>query len=461
MNRLARASALAVLLVGAVVLGGPDRVGAEPRPDAHQCAPGDAVIGWDRLQNPIFELPDTAAKDVSLRWHGGRWNLLFSHISDDPFRFRLGSAFSDDLADWTPGPVIDQADTGGSASPDVTRSEDGELVVTYNSHTRDTGTNPNKLWYRTATDLGTLSAPRRLAPELFLDIDRVIDAAVAHTDHGLFLAYKSGEIVQVPMLAHSPSGSIEGPWQVVGPLASVGPAENFQFLPIDGSWHLLVTRIDPLRANGHIPVLYRLAVETPAPASWLVWTEVGTLAIPSEPWNTSSGEVANAAYLCDGRDVDGHWYLLYAGSTEVTRFEGRGHAKVGIARSTDLVTWRVPGASPEPTTATTPPTTPSATADQRSAVTGTAAPQASLPATGGRSGLLVGLVLGGVAAAVATGSARRVGCADRSIRSGRGGGGRGGDGGCRRSGGCRGVRRSGHRAGTRSGRRVRRYARRG
>ena len=55
-----------------------------------------------------------------------------------------------------------------------------------------------------------------------------------------------------------------------------------------------------------------------------------------------TGEIANAAYLCDARPLDGHWYLFYAGSTELDRFGGRGYAKVGIARSTDLVRWEVP-----------------------------------------------------------------------------------------------------------------------
>jgi len=52
-------------------------------------------------------------------------------------------------------------------------------------------------------------------------------------------------------------------------------------------------------------------------------------------------ERANAAFLLDHRERDGYFYLLYAGSSDLTSFEGRGHAKLGLARSIDLQTWDV------------------------------------------------------------------------------------------------------------------------
>ena len=45
----------------------------------------------------------------------------------------------------------------------------------------------------------------------------------------------------------------------------------------------------------------------------------------------------------DWRERDGHFYLFYAGSNDGERFSGRGHAKIGVARSTDLKTWTLPG----------------------------------------------------------------------------------------------------------------------
>jgi hypothetical protein len=35
-------------------------------------------------------------------------------------------------------------------------------------------------------------------------------------------------------------------------------------------------------------------------------------------------------------------YLVYAGATELVGNDGRGHQKVGVARSTDLQSWTVP-----------------------------------------------------------------------------------------------------------------------
>ena len=47
-------------------------------------------------------------------------------------------------------------------------------------------------------------------------------------------------------------------------------------------------------------------------------------------------EHANSAYLCVG--PGGEDYLTYAASTELTRFGGWGHARIGLARSNDLAT---------------------------------------------------------------------------------------------------------------------------
>ena len=76
--------------------------------------------------------------------------------------------------------------------------------------------------------------------------------------------------------------------------------------------------------------------------------------MPSAPWPVQTArsgpgissvgfEHANSAYLCDARATDGYYYLVYAGSSELTQFGGWGHAMIGIARSTDLLHWQVPG----------------------------------------------------------------------------------------------------------------------
>jgi hypothetical protein len=51
-------------------------------------------------------------------------------------------------------------------------------------------------------------------------------------------------------------------------------------------------------------------------------------------------EHANSAFLCVG--PGGEDYLTYAGSTELSSYGGWGHARIGIARSSNLVDWQVP-----------------------------------------------------------------------------------------------------------------------
>lgn len=295
---------------------------------------GAASIPWDTLRNPIYSLPEAAVKDVAVRMAEGKWQLLFSHVREDPFRFRIGLATSPDFVDWSPVELWDQPEVGGVASPDVTREPDGTYAVTYNSHTRDTD-GKTKMYVRTSADFRSWSAPRRLAFEVRpRPDDQLIDAAVAHAGHGLVLGYNHQE--NLFEVAWSASGSLDGPWRLVG-VADTGPLENYQFLLIDGTWHMLGTTV-PV----HHELLYRLAGPPEQPESWLHWTLVRELTVPSEGWNHPPGEVANAGYLCDARPLDGHWYLFYAGSTELDRFGGRGYAKMGVARSTDLVHWEVP-----------------------------------------------------------------------------------------------------------------------
>lgn len=312
---------------------------ALPETHAHRCV--EAVEGlstsWDRLQNPILSLEDAAVKDVSVRAVNGRWELFYSDIVDHPFRVRVGRASSPDLIDWTVHPEVwDDPAVGGFASPDMTRLADGRYAVTFNSHTRDLGDAQPKLYMRTSADLETWTEPERLAPEMNGKRgDRLIDAAFAHVDGGFLLAFKKG---QSPRLGYA--ATLEGPWRELGrPVVDGVPiqrAENTQFLQIDGVWHMLVTTIP-----AHDPKLYALSGEPERPEDWLYWTELGKLSVPKEVWNQK--ERANAAYLCDARPLDGHFYLFYAGSNELKRFEGRGHAKIAVARSMDLVNWSAPG----------------------------------------------------------------------------------------------------------------------
>ncbi|MEM9070825.1 MAG: hypothetical protein AAGE52_20115 [Myxococcota bacterium] len=300
-----------------------------PLEDAHRCVEDVASfsIAWDDLANPIWTVPDRALKDVSVRHSEGTWHFYYSDIRDDPFRFRAGYATSVDLRSFTELAGWDDGDgVGGVASPDITRHADGYIAV-YNSHTRD-GDGFPKLYRRAAPSLGELSSapPTRILADNYDTLaNRLIDSALAHTTEGLVLAFKHFQRFEIAL---APSGSLGGPWTLLG-APDTEPLENYQFFQLDGAWHLLGTNIP-----AHDPVLFRRGDD------WLSWTEVRTFDVPEEAWNTE--ERANAAFLCDARDADGFFYLFYAGSTELDRYEGRGHAKIGIARSPDLTTWEVP-----------------------------------------------------------------------------------------------------------------------
>ncbi len=331
-RRLATVALAGMMGFGAVAACGPR---AEPS--------GPLPIPWDRVTNPVLRLEDAAIKDAfAVRGDDGMWQLGFSHLTDTPFRVRLGFAQTEDWRAFDVKPTLDQEEVGGLASPDVVRMPDGRWVMTYNSHTRDVGEAANKLYYRVSDDLRVWSEPRRFHIEgADAAADRLIDVALAFPTAaeggGAFLFFKREQEAQV---AHSPSGALEGPWTLLGTLEP-SYFENLQALRIDGVWHLVGTKLPAV----HVPILLRLDGNPSDPSAWLRWTEVRELVVREQSWNTGpdvlSYERSNAAYLIDDRAVDGHFYLLYAGSTEETTHAGRGHSALGLARSTDLERWEV------------------------------------------------------------------------------------------------------------------------
>lgn len=318
--------------------------GGSAVPGAHECVPrkrgdrGKARIAWRKLRNPIFAL-DHMVKDQTIRFVEGRWHLFYSERTEEGVgQGGTGHAVSRDLVHWKEAPAVEHW-----GSPDITRTSDRRYLITYQQQLPE---NPevSKLYYAAAKDVtGKWSRPTRLIPGIFEE-ERTIDGAFAHTRNGLFLLFKRGAhtaVQQFDELAFSPSGSPDGPWTYLGE-TDLPWSENFQFLPIDGTWHVLVTEI-PI----HRPALYRIAGDPADPESWRHWTLVRQFEVPQEAWNGGetpgvTHETANSGYLCDARHLDGHWYLFYAGSTELTSFDGRGHAKIGVARSKDLEHWEVP-----------------------------------------------------------------------------------------------------------------------
>jgi len=237
---------------------------------------------------------------------------------------------SPDLRHWSSPRVI----ADNAASPDIVRSPSGTFIVTYQT--------PQGLAYRTASNasLRSWSAPHPLGRGL---AHRMIDAALAFTGHGVILGFKAGSSTQHFEIAWAPS--LTGTFRVVGrpDIAVYGDTvENYEFLTVGGAWHLVATSntLDQ-------PFLFTLGAGDPkTPSTWLHWSTGQQLSIPNESFNSGTGissvgyEHANSAFLCVG--PGGEDYLTYAGSTELTQFGGWGHARIGLARSSDLVHWEVP-----------------------------------------------------------------------------------------------------------------------
>jgi hypothetical protein len=335
---LAAAIAPVVAAVGSAVAAGSGPAGAAtvaPGQD-HDCIVGapPTSIDWSALANPILSYPAVGVKDQALQWSGGQWHMLFSDMTAvkaaPHVHFSVAVSSSSDLQHWSSPTVI----ADDAASPDIVRSPSGTFIVTYQT--------PQGLAYRIASNasLQHWSDPHPLGRGL---AHRMIDAALAFTGHGVILGFKAGTTTQHFEIAWAPT--LTGTFHLVGRPDIVvynDTVENYEFLTVDGAWHLVATSntLDQ-------PFLFALGAGDPAtPSTWLHWSAGQQLSVPGESFNSGTGvssvgyEHANSAFLCVG--PGGEDYLTYAGSTELSQFGGWGHARIGLARSTDLVHWEVP-----------------------------------------------------------------------------------------------------------------------
>jgi len=349
MKRVAHV-ALAVALAVVTASCRSEHMTAVPPPTTQSTSPRaqPPAIRWTALRNPLLHSSRYAVKDGALVYANGAWHALFSAV-DRRGTWRVGLASSTDLVRWSAittmphDPAIE-----GEASPDVVESPDGRYVVTYQSFVHDRSGHAPKLYYRTTEDFVRFSAPRPLGLELHPESDdRMIDAAVAWTPAGLLLAHKYGADVQHFELARSTSGSLAGPWKLIGrPDIDVygDTIENYQLLRLDDRWQLLATSNMFDR-----PYLFTLAGDPRDPSSWLHWSAGRELHVPQESWNSGTGitgstyEHANCAFIVNRGPIAGYTYVLYSDSPNKTTFGGEGPAVLALARSTNLVEWSVPG----------------------------------------------------------------------------------------------------------------------
>ena len=126
--------------------------------------------------------------------------------------------------------------------------------------------------------------------------------------------------------------------------------ENYEFVAAAGRWHLVATS-----NTFDQPWIFELSGDPTTPSSWLHWTGGRMLVIPGQSWDFGPGvssvdfEHANSVFSAPTTPAPRNTTPATATTTSPTRAatssptSGWGHAKIGIARSTDLVHWQVPG----------------------------------------------------------------------------------------------------------------------
>jgi hypothetical protein len=324
--------------------------------------PATAFIDWGTLRNPVLELPDQALKDQALVLADG-WFRLFSSVRfrpDDPDAATEPRWFyrTRDFADWEAfighpalnGPGV------GPGSPDVTWQA-GLWRMTFQDRPA-TSANPDdrELYLSTSTDSDQWTAPVQLTSGLIADTP-IIDGTLGRDGSRWVLGFKD-RVRQTFQVARSLTSALTGGFApperaIAGSDDPVtGFAENYQFTQVDETWRMIATGRDPdpyrcqdptfaIYTCSHEPFIYTLGGPPDDAASWTRWVRKRRLRIPFEEWNQVMH--ANTGFLSDWRDHDGFFYLSYAGSADGDHFDLRGHGKIGLARSRDLVHWRVPG----------------------------------------------------------------------------------------------------------------------
>jgi len=318
--------------------------------------PATAFIGWGVLRNPVLGFDDRRLKDQAIGYADG-WFHVFASVGfadDDPeaetkersfYRtrdFQTFEPFRDDDLN-APGQRVD--------SPDLVQIDDVWHMV-FQRPDPDLPEN-GRLALSTSADLRDWGPPIDLVPGILPD-QSIIDGALARRGDHYFLGFK-WRAPQQFHVTRSETMALDQRWlpaeRALAPVDHFfrGFAENYQFVDIDGALRMIATARDPegLRCPNfftcsHEPFIYELASgDGDDLTDWRLWRRKTQLAIPYEDWNPVMH--ANTGFLDDWRGGDGFFYLSYAGSLDSDSFQGRGHGKIGLARSRDLVHWRLPG----------------------------------------------------------------------------------------------------------------------
>ncbi len=366
------------------------------------------LLEWNSMNNPVLGHPDWSFKDACMILYKDEFHLFTSAFNEERSTvaqlttrdFKEFSGFQLHLDGQSEGYEaqlttrdfkefsgfqlhLDGQSEGyvGMCSPSITEVA-GTFILCLNSWGSNSG-DFNQLFYLESSDLRTWSDLRPLAVGLTEGV-RAIDGALTYRNGIWYLVWKAkGDT----LFAYSKD--LDTGWELAGSgkgslinsegvdIADRGNYhENFQFLDIDGTQHLLSTDYNP-----HHPWLYRISGNPHDTDNWARWTEGRRLYVPSEEFNSipkdhpavqqndflrslhpcwdDSNRVQivdgldNAAWISDWREYDGHFYIMYGGKNEIgrNRFNGtasghgwpRGWNRLGLSRSVDLIHWKPAG----------------------------------------------------------------------------------------------------------------------
>ena len=301
---------------------------------------GSLNLDWEDLQNPVLGFESHRLKDQSVAYHDGYFYLFAGYSYRSP-----------DLVDWEEIPSVPAGDLCFAGDRWIVSHQVGYPDEPPDSDFR-------KIAWRQSFDLLNWSESQDM---IQLDKDRNIDPALAFLDEtNVVLVYKRGVVIQESQVAY---GTFDGTEFVFGSPGKAYPgegceldkripiigdtitrwAENAQIIEIDGRWRIIATARHPDRpidtgyVASHEPFIYEIEGN-----DFSQWIRKRHLIIPEESWNTVMH--ANTAFLLDLRADDGWFYLFYSGADRLDP-DLRGHGKIGVARSRDLVNWYVPGES--------------------------------------------------------------------------------------------------------------------
>ncbi|MFS0727541.1 hypothetical protein [Paenibacillus sp. 1P07SE] len=304
-------------------------------------------IPFEKLTNPVLGYPDWSIKDFACAYYEGTYHLFFSAFYADRGMIRshvVQVCTADFTAYSEPLLHFDGTEEGwlGMCSPEIMEA-DGEFILSFNSW-GDLEGRPNQLFCKRSKDLRRWSEGYLpLAPELTRG-NRAIDAAMAYSAGRYIVFWK--ERTDRDRTRMATAARLEGPYTAmengqVELIMADGQDngrihENFCFLRQSEGWLLVTTDYRP-----HEIFVYSMSGRGEQAEDWLKWKKGRRLEIPGQSWNTS--HLANAAALYDWRAQTGYYYILYAGNAENETFAKRGHNRLGLARSLDLLSWEVCG----------------------------------------------------------------------------------------------------------------------